>query len=335
MERDGLVTRTVYASPTKVEYRSTDLGGTAGGASAECGNGLSANIKRVTRRASRFDQRGLIRAGRAVGSFYIQAATAYINGSGTISGFHSLAPGESCRFHRQCRSFLVRRVLACAAAATARLISSPPRDRSDAEPRTRHQCRRRILDERLALCTGLDCLPPPTSRKAAVIAVAPPVQSAVTETGASLAPRNKRAGARPNPPPISWSAQPSRVLFVSMGVVLNHRPNWAICTTRCDRKIHDVSNATSFQSVSPVTCRARRAFYAHVERIYRCVSGCWPMPILASDFTQNVYPFVRTARHFGGRRRSPRGFTDLPSRSFDGGGRRNESVPSGPIRGRR
>jgi DNA-binding HxlR family transcriptional regulator len=58
MERDGLVTRTVYAVvPPKVEYRRTDLGETLGGAFCGVWEWAEKNRKRVDRARTAFDSR--------------------------------------------------------------------------------------------------------------------------------------------------------------------------------------------------------------------------------------------------------------------------------------
>jgi DNA-binding HxlR family transcriptional regulator len=58
MERDGLVTRTVYAVvPPKVEYRRTYLGETLGGAFCGVWEWAAANLKRVEKARFAFDER--------------------------------------------------------------------------------------------------------------------------------------------------------------------------------------------------------------------------------------------------------------------------------------
>lgn len=58
MERDGLVTRTVYASvPPKVEYNRTDLGETLGGAFCGVWEWAEKNLSRVDDARSAFDGR--------------------------------------------------------------------------------------------------------------------------------------------------------------------------------------------------------------------------------------------------------------------------------------
>jgi DNA-binding HxlR family transcriptional regulator len=58
MERDGLVTRTVYAVvPPKVEYHRTDLGETLGGAFCGVWEWAAANIARVDKARTAFDRR--------------------------------------------------------------------------------------------------------------------------------------------------------------------------------------------------------------------------------------------------------------------------------------
>ena len=56
MERDGLVTRTVYAVvPPKVEYTRTELGDTLGGAFCGVWEWAEKNLKRVERARAAFD----------------------------------------------------------------------------------------------------------------------------------------------------------------------------------------------------------------------------------------------------------------------------------------
>lgn len=56
MERDGLVTRTVYAVvPPKVEYSRTELGETLGGAFCGVWEWAEKNLKRVERARTAFD----------------------------------------------------------------------------------------------------------------------------------------------------------------------------------------------------------------------------------------------------------------------------------------
>lgn len=56
MERDGLVTRTVYAVvPPKVEYSRTELGETLGGAFCGVWEWAEKNLKRVENARTRFD----------------------------------------------------------------------------------------------------------------------------------------------------------------------------------------------------------------------------------------------------------------------------------------
>lgn len=59
MERDGLVTRTVYAVvPPKVEYSRTELGETLGGAFCGVWEWAEKNLKRVEKARTRFDAAG-------------------------------------------------------------------------------------------------------------------------------------------------------------------------------------------------------------------------------------------------------------------------------------